>query len=88
MIGVDLTPQTVETVNLGQSPVQEPGVQNLLGNKKYNLKAINDAKQGVLESDVTVVVVPTPSGTDGTFSNEYVLAACDAIGRGIKAKGA
>ena len=36
---------------------------------------------------MSVVIVPTPSGADGTFSTEFVLDACDSIGAGIAEKG-
>jgi len=85
--GVDLNPKTVETINLGLSPVEEPGVQDLLENTDYLFEAIQDAKTAVLRSDVSVVIVPTPSGADGTFSTEFVLEACDSIGAGIAEKG-
>lgn len=86
VIGVDLDPRTVETVNLGKSPVQEPGVQELLQKTGCNFSACSDVRQAVMDSDVTTVVVPTPSADDGMFSNKYVLNACEAIGAGIAAK--
>jgi UDPglucose 6-dehydrogenase len=87
VIGVDLNPKTVETINQGMSPVEEPGVQDLLENKTYSFEAIQDAKAAVLRSDVSVIIVPTPSGVEGTFSTEFVLDACDSIGAGIAEKG-
>ena len=85
--GVDLNPNTVEIINSGLSPVEEPGVEDLLENTDYSFEAIQDGKAAVLRSDVSVVIVPTPSGADGTFSTEFVLDACDSIGAGIAEKG-
>ena len=85
--GVDLNPKIVEIINRGQSPVEEPGVEDLLENTDYLFEAIQDGKAAVLRSDVSVVIVPTPSGADGTFSTEFVLDACDFIGMGIAEKG-
>ena len=69
VIGVDLDPKTVEMVNLGQTPAHEPGVQELLQNTACSFKAVLDAREAVQDSDVTLMIVPTPSGDDGTFSN-------------------
>ena len=44
------------------------------------LSATSDVGEAVGESDVTFVVVPTPSGPDGTFSLQYVLNAAESIG--------
>jgi len=88
VIGVDLDYRTVETVNLGRSPVHEPSVQELLNVGDYDLKAITDVKEAVLDSDVTLVVVPTPSETDGSFTNKYVLNACGSIAEGLAKKSA
>ena len=87
VIGVDLNPKTVETINLGKSPVEEPGIQDLLQNTEHGFEAIQDGKEAVLRSDVSVVIVPTPSRPDGTFSTRYVLDACESIGAGIAEKG-
>lgn len=87
VIGVDLNPRTVETVNLGQSPVHEPGVQELLQHSKYNFKAVSDVRDAVQDTDLTFIVVPTPSGADGAFSSQYVVDACTAIGGGLTVKG-
>ena len=86
VVGVDLNTQTVELVNSGQPVVQEPGVPELLQKAGDRLKAITDAGEAVLTSDVTLVVVPTPSEPDGVFSNEYVLKACETIAGGLAAK--
>ena len=87
VIGVDLNPKTVEIINGGLSPVEEPGVEDLLENAPYSFEAIKDGKAAVLRTDVSVLIVPTPSGADGTFSTEFVLDACDSIGAGIAEKG-
>ena len=32
------------------------------------------------ESDITFIIVPTPSDADGAFSNEYMLAVVEQLG--------
>jgi len=87
VIGVDLDPKTIDIVNRGQSPVEEPGIEDLLQNAQHGFEATQDGKSAVFNTDITVVIVPTPSGEDGTFSTDYVLSACESIGAGIAEKG-
>lgn len=86
VIGVDSNPWTVQTLNDGILPIHEPGLQDLLLRSKASFKAVLDIKQAVIESDISVVVVPTPSGPDGIFSNRHVLDVCDSIGNGLSKK--
>ena len=86
VVGVDLNARTVEMVNSGQSPVHEPGIQDLLHKADGRLKAISDTKEAVLGSQVSLVIVPTPSDSSGAFSTRYVLEACEAIACGLSAK--
>ena len=37
-------------------------------------------------SDVTFIVVPTPSDATGAFSNQYVIAAVESLGRALRNK--
>jgi len=37
-------------------------------------------------SDITFIIVPTPSGTDRLFSNKFVIAAVRSIGEALRAK--
>ncbi|MQF67524.1 UDP-glucose/GDP-mannose dehydrogenase family protein [SAR202 cluster bacterium AD-802-F09_MRT_200m] len=88
VVGADLNPRTVDLITRGLSPVLESGVTALLQDAEDRFIATLDNRQAILDSDVTLVIVPTPSQADGTFSNKYVLDACDAIGRGLADKSA
>jgi UDPglucose 6-dehydrogenase len=50
------------------------------------LRATLDVAAAVAQSEVTFVIVPTPSDSAGRFSNTYVLNAMQAVGAGIRAK--
>jgi UDPglucose 6-dehydrogenase len=45
-----------------------------------------DGAAAVAGSDITFVIVPTPSDAGGRFSNEYLLQALALIGEGIRRK--
>jgi len=86
VIGADVSAKTVELVNQGQAPVTEPQLSEMMAGATERLRATQDVAQAVVDSDVTLIVVPTPSTAEGGFSIDYVVAAAKSIGRGLKAK--
>jgi UDPglucose 6-dehydrogenase len=86
VIGVDVDEQVVECLNDGCAPVPEPGLDQLILDNCERLSATTSHDDGVGASDVTFVVVPTPSDESGGFSIEYAASAFRAIGRALAAK--
>lgn len=78
----DISPDVLLKVKNQEAPFFEPGLDALLA--VSDLRTGDDATQAAWESQVHFIVVPTPSGADGFFTNKYVLEAVEAIGRGIK----
>jgi UDPglucose 6-dehydrogenase len=83
VIGVDRDDRVVALVTRGVAPVDEPGLQDLMDMNQGRLSATTDPEAAVLESEVTFVVVPTPSERDGGFSLQLVLEAIESIGRAL-----
>jgi UDPglucose 6-dehydrogenase len=86
VIGVDKNKKFVDAINRGDAPVHEPKLQDFIKQGKSRLKATLSISDAVLNSDVTFMIVPTPSGKDGTFSNDYVLNAIREIAAVIASK--
>lgn len=86
VIGVDLDPAQVGGINQGLSPIFEPGLQPVLEATGGRLTATTDIQQAIRETQITFVVVPTPSEADGGFSLNYVLPVCEAIGAALRDK--
>ena len=86
VIGADLDIHKVQAVNAGKSPVFEPGLAELIEKGKDRLSATNDITAAVLASEVTFIVVSTPSEAQGGFSLRYVLPACETIGSALRVK--
>jgi UDPglucose 6-dehydrogenase len=84
---VDLNSRKVSDVNSGVAPVHEPGLEELIREAGGRLRASEDIPEAVHNSDVTFVVVGTPSEAGGGFSLQYVLPTCEAVGRAIATKG-
>ena len=88
VIGVDVQERLVNALNGGTFETQEPGVKERLAPPPPgSFTATTDSPRAVRESDLSFVIVPTPSNTLGGFSLQYVLGACDKIGNALKSKG-
>ncbi len=87
VVGVDINPAAVAALNAGRAPVTEPGLQERLDQAGGRLRATTDFTDAILATDISFVVVPTPSGPDGTFSNRFVLDAVRRIGAALRGGG-
>lgn len=86
VIGVDVNRRTVELVNAGQAPVQETSLEETIAATQNRLRATLSHEEAILNSDVSFVVVPTPSDDQGAFSLQYAAWAFREIGRALKKK--
>lgn len=86
VIGVDLNERFVQLLNAGKPPVSEPGLEDLLKRAGGRLRAMTDIALAVAQSDITFIIVPTPSEPSGAFSLKYVLAAAKSIGQALQHK--
>ena len=82
VVGVDSNIQVVDSLNAGRSPVQEPELADLIDRNRSRLRATSDVAAAIADTDVTFIVVPTPSTASGAFSDRFVLDAIAGIGRG------
>ena len=86
VIGVDLNPNTVRAVNEGRSPIYEPGLDALIKDSQGYLSATSDYGHAIEKSEITFIVVPTPSEQNGNFSIRYVEAAAEDIATCLRRK--
>jgi UDPglucose 6-dehydrogenase len=86
VMAVDLNSRKVSDIKSGVAPVHEPGLEELIRESGSRLQASGNIPEAVINSDVTFVVVGTPSDPSGGFSLQYVLPTCEAVGRAIATK--
>ena len=86
VVGTDIDPEPVSELNAGRAPVSEPGLQDIIDLSRDRISATTDVAQAVSTSDATFVIVPTPSGADGAFSNAHVISAMRKIGSALRTK--
>lgn len=85
VIGVDNNPEIVQALNDGDVPIQEKNLGEYLALAQRLTFTTNTVK-AIVETDITFIIVPTPSLEDGAFSNEYVFSALTDVGKAIARK--
>ncbi len=80
---VDVDERKVEMLKRGESPIYEPGLEELL---KKNMAAgriafTTSAEEGVKHGLFQFIAVGTPPDEDGSADLKYVLAVAESIGR-------
>ena len=86
MTGVDTDLCKLESIRQRRTPEYEPGLEQLIHASSRRLKATNRIEEAVAASDVTFIVVATPSDPNGSFSLRYVLPVCESVGHALAAK--
>ncbi|MGH9872023.1 MAG: nucleotide sugar dehydrogenase [Pyrinomonadaceae bacterium] len=86
--GVDINPTKVEMINQGNSPIIEPGLGELMKDAvaSHRLKATTSAPDAVINSEVSLVCVGTPSNSNGSLDLRYVTRVCEEIGAALRTK--
>jgi UDPglucose 6-dehydrogenase len=86
VIGVDVNRHAVDAVNAGQAPVQETGLGEMIAAHKERIRATLSTEEAVLGSDISFVIVPTPSDERGAFTLQYAKFAFKSLGQALKKK--
>ena len=86
--GVDINPQKAEIINSGHSPVIEQDIDEMIAQAVADgrLKATADAQAGVLNSDLSIICVGTPSSDNGSLDLTFVERVCRDIGQALTHK--
>lgn len=85
VVGVDKSRDIVNSVNTQTPHIREKYVKEYLTQYGENIHATEDIN-AVKDTDLTMVIVPTPSRPDGAFTSKYVIDACKGIGHAIRNK--
>ena len=81
VIGYDINDEVVDKVKNGIAPVEEPQLQDFMNLSGERLTATSSLEQAISNTDVTFIIVPTPSDQDNLFSNDYLIQALTSIGK-------
>jgi len=83
-IGVDINQNIVDLINDKKAPFVEPRLQELIDKSENRLKATTSYEEAINNSDVTFLIVPTPSKENGHFSNDYLKTALTELSKYLK----
>ena len=88
VLGVDLSPNKVEAMHSGRSPIVEPRVSELVAesNKACRLHATSDAESAILNTEISFLCVGTPSLRNGKLDLGHIEPVCREIGGILKKK--
>jgi GDP-mannose 6-dehydrogenase len=86
--GVDVNEGKVRAVNAGQSPIVEPGVDEMLRCQvqQRRLRATLDVDDSIRGSEISLICVGTPSRRNGGQDLSHLQRVCDQIGAALRAK--
>jgi GDP-mannose 6-dehydrogenase len=88
VIGVDPYQPKVDLINAGKTPVIEKDIGEIVEKAVTDglLSATQDIKQAVLDSEISLICVGTPSQLNGSLDLSYVRKVCEEIGSAIRDK--
>jgi GDP-mannose 6-dehydrogenase len=88
VIAVDPFEVKVSFINQGKSPIVEEGLDALIKEAVENkkLRATQDYEDAVMNSEMSLICVGTPSEEDGSLDYKYIHAICREIGTALKKK--
>lgn len=86
VLGFDIRGETMESLRHGMLPIEETGLEEAFSKAKCNIVLAEGIAQAVLGSDITFIIVPTPSLQNGRFDNAYVEKALVEAGFALRDK--
>lgn len=86
VIGVDANSAVLSALQARQCPIEETGLEALLAQAWNSFSCTMSYDEAVAQSDISMIIVPTPSMADGAFSNAYVEKVLEQIAPALRAK--
>jgi len=88
VVGIDINQEKVNSLQLGKSSIVEPGLPELIRNTASNgtLKATTVLEEAIMQTDLSLICVGTPSQANGALDLTYVKRVSEQIGDALKNK--
>src|ERR1039457_4594165 len=84
--GFDLNDHIRSELKYRHNPIEETGLTELLESTWVNLHIVDSCEAALQASDITLIIVPTPSLPDGRFTNDYLVNVLEGLAPALKAK--
>ena len=88
VIGVDVNENKVRLINEGKPTIIEEGIAELCqeAHERGLMSATTDVREAVHRTDVSFIVVGTPSSKEGHLNLNYIYAVAQQIGEALRDK--
>ena len=88
VVGVDPVRTKVDLINKGHSPIIEAEIGEIISStvKSGRLRATDDPRLAIGETELSFVCVGTPSQANGNLDLRYIRRICEQIGEALKEK--
>lgn len=82
VVGVDVSENKVQQINDGIATIVEKDIDNIIKQQRLNgrISATQDHRQAILDSEISIVAVGTPSSSKGHLDLEYIFHVAANIG--------
>jgi GDP-mannose 6-dehydrogenase len=88
VIGVDVSQNKIDLINNGKPTIIEKDIDVIIKEQfeKGNISATNSPEYGVLNSEISIIAVGTPSTEHGHLNLQYIFRVAENIGKALKKK--
>ncbi|MES2649738.1 MAG: nucleotide sugar dehydrogenase [Bacteroidota bacterium] len=88
VIGVDVNAFKVELINTGKATILEKDIDKIIKEEFNNgrITATTCADEAVLNTDISIICVGTPSSPNGHLNLSYIYKTAEQIGKALKSK--
>jgi GDP-mannose 6-dehydrogenase len=88
VIGVDVSETKVKQINSGLATIIEKDIDHIIREEhnKCRISATTDYSKAILDTEISIVAVGTPSSATGHLNLEYIFKVAENFGRILRAK--
>ena len=88
IIGVDVSKNKVDLINSGKATIIEADIDRIIDEqfKLGNVSATTDSQEAVLNTELSIIAVGTPSSEKGHLNLQYIFTVAEKIGEAIAQK--
>lgn len=87
VIGFDVDKRKTEAVRNGRAPIEEPRLQETIDKASPRLRATDDIREAIADTEISFFVPSTPSLPDGSFANHFVIEAIEGAAVAVRQRG-
>lgn len=88
VVGVDVNQNKIDLINSGKPTIIEADIDRIIGEQFElgRISATSDSIQAVLDSEISIIAVGTPSSEKGHLNLQYIFNVASNIGEAISQK--